>query len=167
MKINQLQILIRIFKEFLNLDDEHCYIYNQKWNIPLDGRLCLVLGLEGTKAIANNKRYKNPLNDSLRQSLNVRELQNITVNIFSYNFEAIDRKDEVLFALQTDKAQNEMNRTGFSIAELPNNILNINETDGAKILYRFMFSFSVWCGGNYETNAEYYDKEKRELIVDN
>jgi hypothetical protein len=165
MNKEQLQAIVIILRDYLAIDDEHCYIYNQKWIIPKDGKLCVVIGLNNSRTTAVNKKYKKD-DDKFIEQITLRQIQNISINIFSYNFEALDRKEEVIIALKTDKATNTFNNLGFNIVDIPNNFININETDGEKILYRYVINFDVYCGKVAEHETDYFKDGALKLKVD-
>jgi hypothetical protein len=157
-----LKIILDVIADFMELDEEHCYIYNQKWSIPKDGKICVVGSMNTSKIIANNKKHTK-YNNVFTENLNLRQIQTMELNIFGYDLDVLTRKDEVIMALKTDKAQNTFEDNGFSIADIPNSILNANESDGAKILYRYIMSFSVFCGKNRTINSDSFVSDKFEI----
>lgn len=56
--MENLQIICSLISNFMNLDNKHCYIYNQKWIIPTDNSLFICVGFSGTKILSNNSYHK-------------------------------------------------------------------------------------------------------------
>ncbi|GHU26634.1 hypothetical protein FACS1894152_1670 [Bacilli bacterium] len=159
-------VILDLIADFMNLDEEHCYLYNQNWQIPRDKSICVVGSLGNTRVLANNKHYVHTSDGSLREQLVIRERQEITIDVFSYDLEALNRKEEILFALNTDKAQNTMEKSGFSCSEIPQSWTQLNEQDGDKILYRFTISFYIFCGRTWMDETDYMVGSDLRIIKD-
>jgi hypothetical protein len=153
--MRELLTILDIISVFMGLDEDHCYCGNQNWIIPKDGRLTVV-GTPGAVMIfANNSFFES--RENLEEIITTRERKNIILDIFSYDQEAVERKEEILFALKCVEAENRMARAGFSIASIPNSFTFVPERSGNKILNRFNINILASCGRKYRTEAAAID----------
>lgn len=140
----------------MELDNDHIYIYNNKWLIPKDKGLCVVVGCNNITPIGNNKEYIEEDN-TFKECFFVNNRAEVTINIFSYNQDAINRKDEILMALNSDEFLNLQSKYAFSISRLPTSFIQADEKDGAKILNRFILTFNLFYQSKKEQETLYYD----------
>jgi hypothetical protein len=146
-------VILDILGEFLGLDQEHCYAFNQNWIRPRDGKLCLVGSLGPTQYFANNRSWDNSP-EKPRENVLLCKFQTITVDAFSSHLEDLDRMEEILVALSTDEAETRATMNGFSLVELPDSFVTIDELDGSKILYRKNLTFRIMAGKHWSRPME-------------
>jgi hypothetical protein len=158
MNKTPIKIMLDVVADFMKLDEKHCYVYNQKWITPKDGKICVAGSQGATKIIAHNQSHKK-LNNAFMEELNLREMQTIDFNIFGYFEDVLYRYQELIMSLKTDKARNIFEKNGFFVADLPENAMNFNETDGTKILYRYIISFNVFLGKNIILESENFAED--------
>ena len=164
--IKYLQYICYIIQKFMDLDDKHIYIYNNKWIIPDDRGLCVVVGCNNITPISNGKDHIYE-NNIFKERFFINNIAEITINIFSYNQDAINRKDEVLMALNSDEFLNLQSKYGFSIGNLPTSFLQHSEKEGAKILNRFILNFNLFYQSKKEQETLYYDKFNNINLITN
>ena len=141
-----LKITCKLIQDYMNLDDRHIYLYNNKWVIPKDGKICVVVGT-GQETPYHSFTKVN----GLTEENTILSTCLLNIDVFSRTREALYRKNEVLMALNTSKAQNTFNKYGFYIPKLPMAFNQIDEVDGTDILTRFNISFNMY----YKTSKEY------------
>lgn len=138
---DSLHLVLDIIKNQLSLQDSHCYLWDQKIMQPTDSGLYVALKVLQCKPFGQQKSYDG--NGNAIQTVNMQAI--LQIDAISRDFEARDRKEEILMALNSDYAQLQMNASGFWIAPLPpgSQFLNLSEPDGAAIPYRFNISVSL------------------------
>lgn len=161
-----LKSICSLIQNFLQLDNEHIYIYNNKWKIPKDEGLVVCVGCQGIKTISNNS-YFEEINGDFSECLEVKANASISINIYSYNTEALYKKEQILMALNSTNSQNLQNLKGFKIFRLPNSFLQANERDGTKILNRFILEFNVIYSDLKVNGVDYYDNISNALLTIN
>jgi hypothetical protein len=140
--------------DFMNLDQEHCYLFNQNWIIPKDKGLCVVGQIVNDVILDNNLIYIYDIEEQT-----IRKRQTIAINIFSYDLSALNRKDEIVFALQEPKFIGRYNDFGIQTIDKTNIRFNaVNEVDGIKTLYRFVCQFDIYYQVKYSRNKDYTNK---------
>lgn len=162
-----LKTICKLIKDFMNLDDEHCYIYNDNWFIPEDKSLCVVVGVDNIRTISNNTYYKETKDNNLQEITEVKSLASININIFSYNKEALNRKEEILMALNNSEAKRKMTEKAFTIFRNPTSFKQVNELDGTKILNRFILEFQVLYNNYKINNVDYYNNYNNYDLITN
>ena len=164
--IKYLQYICYIIQKFMDLDDKHIYIYNNKWIIPDDRGLCVVVGCDNITPISNGKDHIYE-NNIFKERFFINNIAEITINIFSYNQDAINRKDEVLMALNSDEFLNLQSKYGFSIGNLPTSFLQHSEKEGVKILNKFILNFNLFYQSRKEQETLYYDNFNNINLITN
>lgn len=151
-----LQIICKLLQDFMDLDNKHIYIYNQKWLIPTDKGLFISVGLQGTKVFANNSETRL-INNLASEVLTIHKQDQISINIYSYDFSAIERKEEILMALNSNLAENLQNKLGFHLGKIPITFNEVSEIEGTKILNRFNLVFNVISKVSKTIASDYYN----------
>lgn len=159
--LSHLQLVCSIFKTDLGLDDEQVFIYNQELRVPKKKKMFISVGVQSSKVFANTAK---PINDQteLYQSISVQDV--IEVNIYSENFEALENKEDVPFALSSNYSLMLQEAFGFRVAKIPTQINNISGIDGPSIPYRFNFTFNLLYSKNRIKSVEHYDSFTRNVI---
>lgn len=164
--MSKIKQVASIIKKFMKLDNEHCYIYNQKWFIPKDKGLTVAVLLRGQNILSNNKEHKE-INNVFCEVLSTNIQERIDIYIFSYNLDAITRKEEILMALKSDYSEFIQNKENFHIGTIPTSFNDASETDGDKILNRFNISVNVISKQEVVNNVNHYDNGDFLLIKNN
>lgn len=162
-----LKTICKLIQNFMNLDDNHCYIYNGNWFIPEDKGLCVVVGIDNVKIISNNTYYKETEDNNLQEITEIKSLASVIINIFGYNQEALNRKEEILMSLNNSEAKKIMTEKAFTIFRNPTSFKQINELDGTKILNRFVLEFQVLYNTYKTNNVDYYNNHYNYNLITN
>lgn len=153
-----------IIVEEMEMDPERVNIYNQKFLIPTDDSLFIVIEYKGAPQIISSR---NILDTTLtepieNQDLNLQEF--INIGLFSRNLDAIRRKEEAVMALSSQYAQSIQEENSFKI--FPNaHIEDLSYLEGAALLYRFDVALIVHAWYHKEKKNEYYDSFRVHLTV--
>jgi hypothetical protein len=157
-----LKIVLDVIADFMELDAEHCYIFNQSWIIPEDGKICVAGSMSGSKITANNQSHEK-IDDTFMENINLREIQFIDINVFGRNIDVLTRQNEVIIALRTDKAQNTFEENGMFVEDMPTKAVNLDEgywnRQDDRVLYRYLMSFNVSYGRSVALESEEFKKD--------
>jgi len=151
------QIICDILQNGMSLDKSQIWIYNQRREIPEDRRLYVVVGLMGMKAYGNNNTVSSVEGAGLNDNLSQYMQETITVDLFSYTTEAIQRYTEVLGSLKSTYSQKIQEENALKIASIPFSMNEVSQIEGATLLNRISISLMVLRKYDMILNAEYID----------
>lgn len=156
-KLELIQTIRNQIKKYLDLDDDHCYIYNNKWKDINDKGLYVVIGIDSEEILANNLNYTST-NDGLISHSSVLMETNFFIDFFSYSTEARRRRFEVLSYLSSDESEFYQEQYAYRIYRVPTGFKDLSTEEGSKILNRFRIDFKVHHSQQYDRSVPYYDK---------
>lgn len=153
-------LLAQLFRDYMSLKEDHVLIYNQKFKLPDDPGIFVTVAFLAEKTFGTNKRYKdNPETAGGRiEVISISKQQTYTVNIFSKDETALERKDEIVAALVSDRCQQMAEKHAFRVAPQPLSFVDLSATEGATRLNRYAITFNVLCWSTSERLIEYFDK---------
>lgn len=155
------QVVCNIIKEFMGLEDDQVYVYNEKFIIPKDNRLYVSVGYSGIKTIGNNSNF----NDGIESQYITSQAQ-LNINIMSKNFVILSRKEEVLLALKSSVSQRYQYLNNFRIASVPTTTNDVSGVDGALISYRFNSTINIIYTKFLSRNIDYFDDFEKSIITE-
>lgn len=133
--ITSLDLLRDIVQQEMDLADDRIFIYAQPFTLPTDDRLFVNIEYKYSKVYSNrNLTPVNSGNISEEQNINTQEF--LTVQLFSRNFEALQRKEEAVMALRSVYAQQLQEKYSFKLSSTPQ-ILDLTTLEESAMLYRF------------------------------
>jgi hypothetical protein len=154
---NSLACLRKIFLQELELDDDRINIWNQKFDIPSDENLFIVLSYQPSKVIANRNTVKyNPTTSEYEEIQDVNVQEHITVGIFSRNLDALNRKEEVLMAMASVYSQQLQEKYSFKIARIAP-IEDLSVLEATALLYRFDIPLVIFSHYQKIKTVEYFE----------
>lgn len=164
--MSKIKNIARLLKDFMELDDEHIYLYNQKLPEPKDKKLYVVVALDNTQVVGNNSRIIE-IEGECAERIETVINETIRVEVYSYGFEAIARKEEVLQCLKSTQAELDQEAYSYHIATLPTTFSSVPDLDGMKILNRFSIVFNVLSKTSIQKETDYLDGSDYELFINN
>lgn len=163
-----INLLVQIIRSFLNVANDQVVVYNQGWKIPADRRLYVSVGLLATRPFGSSRSYEDsPDGTKLLEVITLNAQEVFSINIYSYDAEAIQRKDEVIMSFNSTNAQQVMEEFSFKLASLPQSLTDLSELEGAARLYRFQANVAVLRARRKENVVQYYDKFQQPSLVIN
>lgn len=148
-----LKLVCDIVQSEMGLDDDQVYLWDQKFNIPNDSRIYVPIGVLTCKPFGSSLKM-----DSLgRQVQSVNMYANLSIDILSRSLDAVNRKEEVLMALNSFYSESQQEINSFRVFPLSNNFINLSDEEGAAILYRFNISVAIQYMVTKQSALEYYD----------
>ena len=162
-----LQILQGVIRSELLLAADQVVIYNQRWIVPNDDRLYVTLHVMGNRPYANNRRMAsgweaNPAGGEAVAVLNEEQQVNsadlISLHVQSYGDQARFRRNEVMFALNSTRCEQQQERWGFHVGPLPSSFADASEGLGTAMLTKYAITFSVLYAQARVNPVDYYDQ---------
>jgi hypothetical protein len=148
------QIICDIIQQGMGLGDDQIWIYNQRKTVTYDKRLYVTVGVVTIKPYGNNVKF-NHTTQKDETSQYVQET--LTINVFSYTTEALERYHEVMGSLISTYSQQKQALLGLRIAQVPIAINDVSAIEGTTILYRIAITLPVLRKYDKLITAEYYD----------
>lgn len=134
-----LKLLCEILRRQMVLTEDQVYIFDQKIDIPTDSRLYIAVGVLTPRPYAI-KTVLNPAGEQVQTGLFNAV---VDINILSRSMDALMRKEEILFALNSFYSQRQQEFNQFSIARFSHGFVNLSSVDGAAIPYRYAVSVNM------------------------
>lgn len=144
-----------IIRNYMALDSDQVFLWDQKFNIPKDSRLYVAVGIQSLKPFGVTNRFNFGANQD-DQSVNM--LARLDVNIMSRSLDAVKRKEEIVLALTSSYAQRQQTANSFYLSPLPGGFVNLSQEDGAAIPYRFAISVNLQYFFKKRKSSEYFDE---------
>ncbi len=135
--------LIRlILVDQMGLAKDRVNIYDEKWKIPPDEELFIVVEYRSGKVIANRNTFVSTGGDPTEvQDINM--LEQLTIGVFSRNRSATQRKEEVYMAIMSSFAESLQEKYSFKIARV-GAIVDLSTLEGTAMLKRYDIDLSVY-----------------------
>lgn len=151
-------IVADIIKEFMALNDNAVYIYNQDFKRNT-GDLQVVIQYNSSTPYSVTNKFKPNAEgvEGATQQLRVQTKEDYTINLLSKNEDARLRKEEVLMALISQRSIDLQNQYQFSIANISSSFIDVSEVEASGALNRFAITISLITSYMKEIDAPYYD----------
>ena len=161
-----IKVVADIIQSEMELGNDRVYLYNQKWRIPPDEGLFVVVGFLGAKAFGAKTEYENdPVTQELVEVQSVNQQETYTVDLFSRDSSARQRKQEVILALNSTFAQQMQEQYTFKIANLPSTFNDVSALEATAILNRYQLVFNALVVYRKVKNVQFYDSFQIPPIV--
>ncbi len=146
-----------ILQKFLNLPNDHIYLWDQKIFQPNDSDMYVAVSLPSCKPFGN--AYEISSSDGSQVTQWIAMSGRIDIDVISRSPAARDQKEQVIFALNSTYSQQQQEANGFYIGKLPvmGGFVNLSQIDGASIPYRYKISYAIQYQTNLINTAPYYD----------
>lgn len=142
------------------------WFWDQKIMQPTDSDLYVAVSVMSLKPFGNNKSY-DPTSGLVSKPV-VYTGATLDIDIISRGTAARDRKEEVLWALNSDYSERQQEANSFHISRLPGGrFINLSQIDGAAIPYRFKISMNVQYAARGSVEVNYYDQFEAPTITVN
>lgn len=148
-------LIIRdIIKTGMALAEDRIFIYNQDYKIPPDRGLFVVIQHNSSQPYSSINTFDS-VNNKEKLSVSLRE--EYTINIMSRNPDAMQRKEEIYLALNSDYARNQQGTYQFKLAWFGQRLINVSALEGGSILNRFVIDISALRSYDKNSDTLYYD----------
>ncbi len=151
-----------ILQESMNLSQGQVIIFDQKFNIPTDSRLYIAVGVRACKPFGNSTKMVDGVS---MQSVNM--AADLDINILSRSTEALNRKEEVILALQSQYAEAQQEANSFYVSQLSHSFVNLSEIDGGAIPYRYVIGARLQYFVSKQLATSYFDTFQTTEVITN
>lgn len=152
------QIICDIIKNGMSLSDSQIWIYNQRREIPQDKMLYVVVGILSSAIYGStSSQSNNPLVLDMPETMTQYVKESITVNLFSYTTEALERYPEVMGSMMSTYSQRMQESLALKIFPIPSNVNDVSQVEGPSLLNRTSITLQVLRKYDMILNADYYD----------
>lgn len=149
-----LELLCDILQTRLGLAAGRVFIWDQKINSPNDFGLYIAVSALAPKPFSN-KSVIDPDTGNEIQSVNMHV--NCNIDLISRDTSALDRKEEVIMALNSIYSRQQQGLNSFRVFPLSNAFQNLSNIDGAAIPYRYNISVNIQYFTVKSAVSEYYN----------
>lgn len=160
-----LSLVADIIQTAMGLGQGQVYLWDQKINIPKDSRLYIAVSQLTCRPFGNHVSY-NGSGSMLIAIQAVNMYAQVTIDILSRGPDARDRKEQVLLALSSPYAQQQMELNSFYVAPLSTAFVNLSQIDGAAIPMRYQITVGLQYFSQLITNPPYYDSFTPPTVTD-
>lgn len=145
-----------VIQQYMGLDMNHCYLWDQKIFMPTDSNLYVVVSVESCKPFGNNQT--NVVNGSMVNAVQYVNMYNILgLDIISRGPAARDQKELVVAALDSVYSQQQQQKNAFLIGRITTGFTNLSGIDGNAIPYRFHLSVGFQYTVTNSVSVGYFD----------
>lgn len=150
-----LLLVCDIIQTEMGLANGRVYLWDQKINSPTDNGIFVAISQLSAKPFANNRQYDPTTGLKTLQSVNMSSV--VSFDIISRDSSARERKEEILLALNSVYAEQQMELNAFRIFPLSQAFTNLSSIDGAAIPYRFSISCNLQYTVVKTKSVDYFD----------
>lgn len=151
-----LQLLVDILVKEMGLAASRVYLWDQKINAPTDNDLFIAVSVLNCKPFSNSRELDGSGAGLIeRQSTNFQA--QVSLDVISRDLSAVNRKEEVLLALNSNYSEQQQELNSFRIFPLSSAFTNLSGIDGAAIPYRFSISINMQYAVVKTKSVPYFD----------
>ncbi len=161
-------LVVGLLRAYLGLSQDQVVVYNQKWTLPNDSRLYIVVGSLSQKPYgtsAETRAVPDGAGEKLVEDVSVSSREVLTVDVLSRSQEAVNRKEEVLMALSSQAAQELAEVYAIKIARIPAGPNDVSRVEGTARINRFQYVLPVLRTRTRTTDVESFDKFSQPSLV--
>ena len=160
-----LKVIADILQTKLGLKAGRVMLYNQKYNIPKDDKIFIMVGEEDNDVYAASTNTMDTSDGSGYEERNdVLVRATAVIDVLSAGPEARERKHEVILALNSIYSQQMQELNSLRIANLPVGFVNTSDLEASQMLNRFTIKFNILYRKSNKNSVDYYDKFKTEVV---
>lgn len=156
--IEPIKLLAAIIQEELGLAEGQIMLENQKYEIPKTPGLYVVLSYLSGKAIGNNN-YAESTATGMQEVQETTMRYQIQIDAMSADNSARTRKEEIIMALNSQRAQRSQDLNLFQIGSVPSEFSNVGSLEETVRLNRYVLTVALTAlVRKVKDLSEYYDK---------
>ena len=160
-----LKVIADILQTKLGLKAGRVMLYNQKYNIPKDDKIFIMVGEEDNDVYAaSTNTMDTPDGSGYEERNDVLVRATAVIDVLSAGPEARERKHEVIMALNSIYSQQMQELNSLRIANLPVGFVNTSDLEASQMLNRFTIKFNILYRKSNNSSVDYYDKFKTEVV---
>ncbi len=129
-------IIVDILQTQLDLEENQLWVRYQNEKIPPDDRLYIVVGMSDSQVISS-VNTPTPAYGGMEETLQTVARENFQIDIFSRSLAAIQRRWEVVAALNSVYSEQQQELYKFKIFTVPTSFVNTSSAEGGSNINRF------------------------------
>lgn len=154
--VTSLDLLRDIIQQEMTLQDPQIWMYGQQLIIPTGPGLYVNIEFKYSRVYSS--RNLTPVDDGeISQEQNVNTQEFLTVQLFSRDWTAFQRKEEAAMALKSVYAQQIQEKYAFKLSVNPQ-ILDLSSVEASAMLYRYDVPVTVLTAYKKTKAVAWYDK---------
>lgn len=160
-------IIKNIIQTQMGLDPSRVWLRSQNLVVPNDQNLYVVVGMVDSKPYGSSLEVvytpipdTDPVQYTAAEVQKVATAEHIQIDIASRNTDALFRRNEIIMALRSIYAQQQMEASEFKISRLPVSFVNASGPEGGSNLNRFVVTIvcnALYIITNNLPQYDYYD----------
>lgn len=154
-----------ILRHEMGLAADQVYLWDQKIFELTDSRPFIAVSVPICKPFGNISSFTSEVS-GLNQNQAVNMMAQVDIDIISRGPAARDRKEEIILALNSVYAEQQMEANSFYIGRISKHFINLSYVDGAAIPYRYKISCQMQYLFNKVQAAQYFDTFSEVEIVE-
>lgn len=161
-------LLVGLLRAYLALGNDQVVVYNQKWVLPNDSRLYVVVASLSQKAYgtsAETRQVEDGDDTKLVEDVSISSREVLTIDLLSRSQEAVNRKEEVLMALSSQAAQALSETYAIKIARIPTGPNDVSRVEGTAKVNRFQYVLPVLRTRTRTTDVDFFDEFNQPSLV--
>lgn len=159
-----IKVLADILVHEMDLQSGQIMLGLENWVIPKTEGLYVALFYGPETVVGQNNEFDS---DSDTEVQSVAMMHEIDLEVLSFNSEARTRKEEVLQALNSIFAQQELGAEFMKINEIPNSFIAVPTLEETKMLNRFRIEFHMNALHQKTKVADFYNDFKQPAVTTN
>jgi len=146
-----------LIKDFMELSDNQVLLYNQNFDLPKSGMIIVVTYNNSTPIGTIKEAFDD--GSGLSEKHTVTQVENYTISILSSleDEESTNRKEEILMALKSYKAEEVQRQEHFSIAPIYSNFIRVPTEESGTQRLRFDIDINLNTWYTKAVSIPYYD----------
>lgn len=150
-----IKVLAEILQAEMGMAEGQLMLGLENWKIPPNTGLYIALFYGNEEVVGSNNDFDPESNTEIQS---VAMLHTVSIEAMSFDSSARLRKEEILMALNSMRAENVLSDNLMRIGQLPQGFLPIPELEETKQLNKYRITFAMNALHQKVKPADYYDK---------
>ena len=160
-----IELLQQFLASFMGLKDDRVFIYGERFKIPADDGLFVVVELKYAKQISARNEEELQSDASMISVQHINTQERYIVGVFSRDLSALRRHQEVPFALASIACQQLQEQNSFKISRI-NPAQDLTALEASAELRRFDIEVVVLASYELRKAIEYYNSYAVRVVTD-
>jgi len=157
----------------MELPNGKVWLKDEKINLPTDSTFSIAIGFMSLRGMGSSTRQvmvpatPPATGEVMAEQIATNMYGQVSIDIMGRTFDVVNRKEEIIQAMNSTICKETQIAKGFMIASVPSSMNDISGLDGAAIPYRFQTVFAVqFVKVKTKMNIDYYDKFRMEDLYE-
>jgi len=152
------KVICDIIKNYMILDANQIWLYNQDYKIPNTLGLFVIIQFLGGRPSSISESFSDNISGGLQETLIVNMINQYQIDIQSKNNDAKGRKEEIIMALNSTISQQMQEKYQFKIANITNTFSNTSLAEDPSMYTKFSININVFEWKNKTKDVDYYNQ---------